>query len=82
MRPALPNDGMLKLKIHPNARKTAWKKQQDDGTWKIDIAATAEDGKANAELIRFLAKEFGVPKANVEIVGGKTAARKRMRIRE
>ena len=53
----------------------------DDESIKIDIAAVAEGGKANAELIRYLAKEFGVRKDQVLIVSGATARVKLVRIR-
>ncbi len=42
----------------------------DDGTYKIRIAASAEGGKANAELIRFLKKSFGLGEA--AIISGQT----------
>ena len=42
----------------------------DDGeTWKIRVAAPAEKGKANAELMRYLQKHFGVTAA---IISGAT----------
>ncbi|MFH0851201.1 MAG: DUF167 domain-containing protein, partial [Candidatus Peregrinibacteria bacterium] len=50
------------------------------GTTRIDIAATPEDGKANAALIRFLAEEFDVPKSSVEILTGHTSKTKMVRI--
>lgn len=40
---------------------------------KIAITAPPVDGKANAHLIKFLAKQFGVAKSNVQIVNGETA---------
>lgn len=53
-----------------------------DGTIKLDIAAVPEDGKANEELVRFLADEFDVPKSHVEILKGHTAKTKVVRIRQ
>ena len=50
------------------------------GALKIRIAAPPVDGAANAELIRFLAKRFGIPRSNVEIVAGKSSKTKRVRI--
>ncbi len=51
-----------------------------DGTIKIDITAAPEDGKANAQLVRFLAREFSVPLSHVEIVRGQTGRTKTVRI--
>ena len=51
-----------------------------DGAWKVQLAAVPEKGKANEELIRFLADEFGVRRAQVEIVAGQTNAHKQVRV--
>ncbi len=40
---------------------------------KINIKAPAQDGKANDELIKFLANEFGVKKSQIVINKGATA---------
>lgn len=78
LRTALKRDGIVtfSVRVHPGAPRSGAKGAMADGTIKIDIAAAPEDGKANAELIRFLAEEFGVPKSCVEIVSGLTARRK------
>ncbi len=52
----------------------------DDGSWKVRLAAVAEDGKANAELIRFLARELRVDRSAVMIVSGGTARMKQVRV--
>lgn len=49
---------------------------------KIKIAAPPEDGKANAELIKFLSKEWKIPKSSLEIVGGETSRHKRLKIND
>ncbi|MBU0458439.1 DUF167 domain-containing protein [Patescibacteria group bacterium] len=54
----------------PNAPKSKVLEVMEDESVKIAIAAPADKGKANAELIKFLSKEFGVPKSNVEIITG------------
>lgn len=53
---------------------------EHDGDLKVRIASPPFDGAANAELIRLLAKTFGVPKAAVEIVSGQTSRTKQIRI--
>lgn len=50
------------------------------GALKIRIAAPPVDGAANAELIKLLSKEFGVPKSSVEIIGGQTSKTKQVKI--
>ncbi|MFA6429627.1 MAG: DUF167 domain-containing protein [Patescibacteria group bacterium] len=47
---------------------------------KIRIAAPPVDGKANAELLRFLAKRVGLAQSDLAIVGGQTSKHKRIEI--
>lgn len=47
---------------------------------KIRIKAPPIDGKANAELIKFLAKEFAVSKSAVTLMSGELTRHKRVRI--
>lgn len=51
-----------------------------DGALKVRLAAPPVDGAANAELVKVLAKAFGVAKGGVEIVSGETSKTKRVRI--
>jgi uncharacterized protein (TIGR00251 family) len=51
-----------------------------DGRLKVRIASPPVDGAANAELIRLLAKTFGVAKSGIEIVAGQTSKSKRVRL--
>ena len=53
---------------------------EHDGQLKIQLAAPPVDGEANAELIRFVAKKFGIPARQVELVAGDASRRKRLRI--
>ena len=56
--------------------------EMDDGTLKVRIKAIPEKGKANKELIKFLAKEWGISRNDIEIVGGKTDQIKLLKINE
>lgn len=47
---------------------------------KIRITAPPVDGKANAHLIKFLAKVFGVSKSSVIIASGESGRHKVVRI--
>ena len=60
----------------PGATKTEVSEILEDESVKIKIAAVPEKGKANAELIKFLAKQFSVSKSAIEIVSGATARMK------
>jgi hypothetical protein len=70
----------LRIKAIPGAPKTEVKGEMADGTLKIAVAAAPEKGKANQELIRFIAEEFGVPKAAVKIISGAAARIKLVKI--
>ena len=71
---------LLHLRVRPNAHETRVTGFLDDGAVKIDLKASAEDGKANAELVRFIAAHYKVPKENVRIVSGLTSRKKVVRI--
>ena len=63
----------IKIKAMPGACQTKIKRilsNENEEIFKIDIAGVPENGRANQELIRFLAAEFAVLKKNVKIVSG------------
>lgn len=74
------NAVILELRVQPCARRTEWGERMADGTRKIRIAAPPEKGKANEELIRFVAAEYGVARDAVEIRAGASARTKLVRI--
>ncbi len=81
------DDGALVLALHvqPGARRTEVAGTHGDGAQmrlKIRLAAPPVDGKANAELLRFLADAFGVPARAVVLVRGETARQKIVRIEQ
>lgn len=51
-----------------------------DGSLKIRLTSPPVDGTANAELIKLLAKRFGVAKSDISIVAGETSKKKRIKI--
>lgn len=73
------NDLIFSVRAMPNAPKSEIV-GEFGGALKIKINAPPTDGAANAELIKFLAKQFGVPKSAVEITGGQTSRQKQVRI--
>lgn len=63
----------LKVKANPGMSKTEIKgilKIGDEEILKINIAAPPEKGRANLELIRFLAREFKAGKNKVNLISG------------
>ena len=55
---------------------------EHDGALRVRVSAAPVDGAANEELIRTLARAFGVPRRKVEIAGGHTSKLKQVRVRE
>jgi hypothetical protein len=70
---------VLTLHVQPGARRTEIAGVHGDAL-KIRLAAPPVDGKANAELLRFLALLFGVPRRAVTLVRGDAARNKTVRI--
>ena len=68
------------VRARPSAPATKAVEKLDDESIKIAIAAPPEKGKANAELIKFLSKEFNTPKSSIQIVSGATATHKLIRV--
>ena len=71
----------ITVRVVPRSSKTEIVGDHD-GALKIKLKAPPVDGAANEELIRFLSKHFGVPKANVQIISGLTGRNKRIRLAE
>ncbi|MFH1546336.1 MAG: DUF167 domain-containing protein [Patescibacteria group bacterium] len=61
---------VLRVKVIPRSVENAIVGFLDEETLKIRVAAVPEKGKANKELIAFLAAEFKVPRENIEIISG------------
>jgi uncharacterized protein (TIGR00251 family) len=73
------NGAVLTLHIQPGAKKTEVVGIHGDAL-KIRLAAPPVDGKANAALLAFVAKQLGLAKSAVELVSGQTSRAKRVRV--
>ena len=63
---------VLALHVQPGAKRTEAAGTHGDSL-KIRLAAPPVDGKANAELVRFLADAFDVPQRQITILRGETS---------
>ena len=76
----------LAVKVTPNARKTdviGWIQTGETGggeALRIKLKAPPVDGKANKELVAFLANTLGVPKNSITIVRGEKSRLKSVEI--
>ncbi|HYJ91815.1 MAG TPA: DUF167 domain-containing protein [Pyrinomonadaceae bacterium] len=68
------------VRVIPRASKTEIVGEHD-GALKIKLTSPPVEGAANDELIRILAKGFGVSKSQVEIISGSSSRSKRVRVR-
>ena len=68
------------VKVIPKSSQTEIIEARDDFL-KIKLKAVPEKGKANAELIKFLAKHFKTAKSNINIIKGKTGRNKLIEIK-
>jgi uncharacterized protein (TIGR00251 family) len=59
----------IEVKAQPGASKTEIAGLKD-GRLRVRLAAAAEDGRANAELCRFLAAALGCPRREVALLRG------------
>jgi uncharacterized protein len=70
---------VFNVRVVPRASKSEIVGEHDFAL-KVRIAAPPVDGAANAELIKLLAKTFGVSKSEIEITGGQTSKTKQIKI--
>jgi len=68
---------VLELHVQPGASRTEVAGAHGERL-KIRLAARATDGRANAALIEFLARELGVARRDVSIASGAASRRKRV----
>ena len=74
-------DGVITLALHvpPDAKRTDVQGLHGDAL-KIRLAAPPIEGRANHELVCFLAERFQVPQRNVSLIAGATSRQKRFRV--
>lgn len=69
----------LDVWVKPRSSRNALE-QQVDGHWVAWLQAPPVDGKANAALIRLVARHFGVARSSVQLAAGERGRRKRILI--
>ena len=62
----------IAVRVTPRASRNEIVEVQTDGTVKIHLTAPAHEGRANDQLIEFLAEVLRVPKSSIDIVAGAT----------
>jgi len=70
---------VLEIKAVPNSRATALTGRVGNA-WKIKVHAAPEDGRANKELLAFLAGKLALPASALEVAAGAASREKRIRV--
>lgn len=70
----------LWVRVVPRASRDAIVGVMGGEALKIRIQAPPVEGKANAYLVKFLSKQWNIPRSNIEIQSGETGRNKRLRI--
>ncbi|MHA6721563.1 DUF167 domain-containing protein [Sphingomonas sp. RS2018] len=89
-RPAMPSaaailaladaEGRLEVRVSPGASADAITLPISGGALAVRTTAPPEDGKANAAVLRLLAKALGRPVSSLELVRGAASRTKVIRI--
>ncbi|MGE0710235.1 MAG: DUF167 domain-containing protein [Planctomycetota bacterium] len=76
-----PCEGGARFRVaaRPGAGRSAVQGAHD-GALKVAVGAPPEKGKANKELVAFLAKQLGLRKAQLELIAGETSRDKTLRV--
>lgn len=69
----------FRVRVVPRASRTEVAGEMD-GAVKLRVSSPPVDGAANEEVVKFLAKTFGVPRSAVAIISGETSRTKLLRI--
>jgi uncharacterized protein (TIGR00251 family) len=78
------NGWIFPVRVTPKASRNSiagLDRAQDGSTYlKVKVTAVPEDGKANAAVIKLLAKDWKVPKGSISVVRGDTSRNKTLKI--
>lgn len=73
MKALFHTSGYYRVKVIPNQPQAEFRGTMGDGTIKIALTEAPEKGKANKELIAFLADQLGIRKESITISSGLTS---------
>lgn len=70
---------LLNIKVEPRSSRSGIVGPYGDAI-KVKLTSPPLEGRANKELVELLAKEFGIPKKDVEILSGKNSKNKTVKL--
>lgn len=71
---------ILLVKAHPSAKQNALRGAHD-GHLRVAVTAPPEKGKANQAILELLAEKLSLKRAQLELLSGETANKKRILLR-
>ena len=71
----------MKLRVSPGAKSTEIKGLYGEGALRLSVAAPPVEGRANAEVVRYLARLLGAPRSRVAVVKGASSRDKLVLVR-
>ena len=72
---------VLKLRVSPGSKRSSVNGLYGEAAVRLSVAAPPLDGKANAEVEKFLSKLLGVPKGDVRVIGGASGGDRNVLVR-
>ena len=72
---------LLNLRVSPGAKRTSIEGPYGEYALKLRVAAPPVDGRANAEVERFLAQSLGVSRSEVAVIQGSSGRDKVVLVR-
>jgi uncharacterized protein (TIGR00251 family) len=71
---------LLRVHVHPGARRESLRGIRPDGALKVEVCAPPEGGQANDAVSALLAEALGIGKRRVTVVRGRTSRAKVLEI--
>jgi uncharacterized protein (TIGR00251 family) len=72
---------LLRLRVSPGSKRSSVNGLYGEAVVRLSVAAPPVDGKANAEVEKFLSKLLHVPKGDVCMIGGASGRDKTVIVR-
>ena len=70
----------LRVRVHPGARRERIDRRMADGTWRVEVHAAPEAGRANEAVIKLLAAALGVDQSQLQVISGQGSRSKSIKI--
>jgi uncharacterized protein len=72
---------LLRLRVSPGSKRSSVNGLYSEAAVRLSVAAPPVDGKANAEVEKFLSKILGASKGDVCVIGGASGRDKTVLVR-